>query len=106
MKYKVSKEFCIKCQKYINDHLDMKGGGSLTYTRTGRHIVLSCYRESKFKIFRVNVVLFFMWLFRPRKFKKIDKMVLASIAIIGTIAIFYVGILLGIMYELLLATGG
>lgn len=43
---------------------------------------------------------------KNKKFKKLNKMTLAAIAIIGTFLIFYVGILLGIMYELLLATGG
>lgn len=106
MKKKVSKEFCIKCKKYIEDHLDMRGGGGLKCFTTGLYKVDYCYRASKFKIFRVNVALFFMWLFRPRKFKEKSLSFLGAAVILGIVAMFYVGILLGIMYELLLATGG
>lgn len=43
---------------------------------------------------------------KNKKFKKLNKMTLAAIVIIGTFLIFYVGMFLGIMYELLLVTGG
>lgn len=43
---------------------------------------------------------------KNKKFKEKSLSFLGAAVIIGIIAIFYVGILLGIMYELFLATGG
>ena len=106
MKCNVSKDFCIKCKKYIGDQLDMRGGGCISCNKLGLYQVDACYRASKFKIFRVNVALFFMWLFRPRGFKKLNKMQIVSIIMIATILLFYIGIFLSIVYKLLLATGG
>ena len=95
-----------KCEDYIEKHLNMKHGGVISCSYIGLYQVDSCYRESIFKIFKVNVVLFFMWLFRPRKFKKLNKMQIVSIIMIATILLFYIGIFLSIVHKLLLATGG
>ena len=43
---------------------------------------------------------------KNKKFKEKSLSFLGAAVIIGIFLIFYVGILLGIMYELLLATGG
>lgn len=98
-----------RCKKYMDYNLDFKGGGCISCNKLDLYQVCSCYRESKFKIFKVNVVLFFMWLFRPRKRKKLKdktKMALASIIIIGIILSFYVSILFYVFYRILLLTGG
>lgn len=43
---------------------------------------------------------------KNKKFKEKSFSFLGAAVIIGIIAMFYVGVLLGIMYQLLLATGG
>lgn len=98
-----------KCEDYIDKHLNMNHGGVTSCSYTGLYQVDSCYKESIFKIFKVNIVLFFMWLFRPKKRKKLKdktKMALASIVIIGIILSFYISILLYAFYRILLLTGG
>ena len=98
-----------KCEDYIDNHLNMKHGGVISCNKLDLYQVDSCYRESIFKIFKVNVVLFFMWLFRPRKRKKLKdktKMALASVVILGIILSFYVSILIYVFYRILLLTGG
>ena len=49
-------------EKYIDEQLDFDGGGMYSVSIFNLYHVEYCSRSSCFKIFKVNVVLFFKWL--------------------------------------------